>query len=295
MFGTLNVLVKDAETMRRAGVLARLRVMAEALTDDGVRIAYRSYGSGRRTVMMLHAWGGSGAYFERMIAHLDLDTLRVIAPDLRGHGDSEKPPPNLSWERLASDVFAVADDASVGAFVALGVSMGGKLAQFLPLADASRVEGMILISTPWAGELPMPDEVAAWPARVAGDAKAFLAETVLPFLKVAVPQDVLRVYGENGARIPREYLQRTLELVSHTSFLERMHEVKVPALVIASHDELHSPAEKVVASLPNARIEYLDCGLEVPLELPAETAALIEAFLAREFRGDGDIGTAPSP
>jgi pimeloyl-ACP methyl ester carboxylesterase len=87
--------------------------------------------------------------------------------------------------------------------------------------------------------------------------------------------------GENAAKIPRAYLERTLTLVSSTSFIERLHSVRIPALVISSaEDPVHSTESDVVASLPNARLEILDSGPEIPMELPAELAHLIEEFVA---------------
>lgn len=70
--------------------------------------------------------------------------------------------------------------------------------------------------------------------------------------------------------------------MSTTSFIERLNSVRVPVLVVASaHDQLHSPeTDAVVASLADARLETLECGPEIPMEVPAELALLIEKFVA---------------
>ena len=53
----------------------------------------------------------------------------------------------------------------------------------------------------------------------------------------------------------------------------------------------------VVAPLPGARLALLDSGHEVPIELPGQLAALIEAFLAglgdRRWRGTAPASRAP--
>jgi pimeloyl-ACP methyl ester carboxylesterase len=249
-------------------------------TDDGVSIAYRTQGTGSRSVVFLHAWGASGSYFDETIESLDPTAVRAITIDLRGHGDSDKPDTEPTWERLARDVFAVADDVAAEAFVAVGHSMGGKLAQYLPLVEPARVQALVLVASPSAGELPTPNFVREW-VELAGNPQAFIDRTITPYLRRPVPENVLRRLGENAAKIPRAYLERTLNLVSSTSFIERLHSVRIPALVVSSaQDPVHSTESDVVASLPNARLEILDSGPEIPMELPAELAHLIEEFVA---------------
>jgi pimeloyl-ACP methyl ester carboxylesterase len=250
-----------------------------ARTDDGVSIAYRAHGTGPKNLLFLHAWSASGSYFDETIASLDPTTMRAIALDLRGHGDSDKPDTELTWERLAQDVFAVADEAGADTFVAVGHSMGGKLAQYLPLVDPPRVQALVLVASPSAGELPTPTFVKEW-VGLAGDPRAFVETTITPHLRRPVPEDVLKRFGENAARIPRAYLERTLNLVSSTSFIERLDSVRIPALVVSSaQDTIHPTESDIVTSLPNARQEFLDSGPEIPMELPAEFAHLIEEFV----------------
>ena len=249
-------------------------------TDDGVSITYHTQGAGSHSLVFLHAWGASGSYFDETIESLDPTAVRAITLDLRGHGNSDKPDTEPTWERLARDVFTVAEDAGAGYFVAVGHSMGGKLAQYLPLVDPSRVEALVLVASPSAGELPTPTFVAEW-VGLAGNPQGFIDTTVTPYLRRPVPAHVLRRFGENAAKIPRTYLEWTLNLVGSTSFIERLDSVRIPALVVSSaQDPVHSTESDIVASLPNARLEILDAGPEIPMELPAELAHLIEKFVA---------------
>ena len=59
--------------------------MATVPSNDGVTLSYRIHGSGPTTVMYLHGWAGSGEHFDEVIAELDLNALRVITMDFRGH------------------------------------------------------------------------------------------------------------------------------------------------------------------------------------------------------------------
>jgi pimeloyl-ACP methyl ester carboxylesterase len=45
--------------------------MATVLADDGVRISYCVQGAGPTTLLFMHGWAGSGAYFDEVIGGLD--------------------------------------------------------------------------------------------------------------------------------------------------------------------------------------------------------------------------------
>ena len=81
--------------------------------DDGVTLSYRVHGSGPTTILYMHGWAGSGAHFDEVIGELDLNALRVITLDFRGHGDSEKAVKPYDLDRIAEDVWNVADAAGV--------------------------------------------------------------------------------------------------------------------------------------------------------------------------------------
>lgn len=253
--------------------------MADAYAADGTRIAYRVRGEGTLTVLLLHAWGASGRYFEETIDNLDLSAERAVAIDLRGHGDSDKPDGPLSWELLAGDVLAVADAVGAGRFVAVGHSMGGKLAQYLPLLALDRIQGLVLVASPSAGKLPAPAFARAW-VQLAGDGDALLHATVTPFLRREVSEEILQRFAHEAARIPRSYLERTLELITGASFVDRLGAMAIPALVLSSAaDRLHTTERDLGASFPAARVEVIDAGPEIPMEEPFLFARALDRFL----------------
>ena len=255
--------------------------MSYAYTYDGTRIAYRVRGEGPQNVILLHAWGASGCYFDETIHNLDLSpsAARAITVDIRGHGDSDKPDTPLSWDVVARDVLTVADATGAERFVVVGHSMGGKLAQYLPLVDSERIQGLVLVASPSAGELPTPDFVREW-VQHAGDGQALVDVTVRPFLRVAVAEDILQRFAREAEKIPRTYLERTLELVSGTSFIERLGAVTIPVLVVSSAaDPVHTTERDIVASFPRARVEVIEAGTEIPMEQPVAFARALERFL----------------
>jgi non-heme chloroperoxidase len=253
--------------------------MATAQAPDGTRIAYSVHGDGPLPVVLLHAWAASRRYFDETIDHLDRSAERAIAIDLRGHGDSDKPDGPLSWELLADDVLAVADAAGAERFVAVGHSLGGKLAQCLAVVEPARVQALVLVASPSAARLPIPPFARGW-ANLAGYGQALLDASVTPFLQSEVPQAVLQRFAHEAARIPQPYLQGTLDLLSETSFVDRLGAVTIPVLVVSSRaDTLHTTEQDLIASFPHARIDVIDAGPDIPMEQPLILARTIDRFL----------------
>lgn len=257
--------------------------MPAVRSTDGVEIAYRTVGDAPPTVVFMHGWAGSGAYFDVMLEHLDLTRLRAVTFDFRGHGDSGRPGEGYTLDRFADDVLAVADDAQADTFVLVGFSMSGKFAQYVSSTHPDRVLGQILVAGCPVDELPLPPElVSDWYGR-AGNSEQMI-DLVRTFLARPVAQEVLDDFGRDAARVPLVALQGTMEAVTATSFVDKLGAATTPTLVIGGQrDGMFSPdalRDGVVAPLRAARLEVLDCGHEVPIEMPQELAALIEAFLA---------------
>ena len=78
--------------------------------------------------------------------------FRVIAADLRGHGDGIRTGSRFRLEDCAGDGAALAGALGIGRFTAVGYSMGGMIAQLVYRRHAPLVPGLVLCST--AGRAP---------------------------------------------------------------------------------------------------------------------------------------------
>ncbi len=98
---------------------------------DGARLHYRDSGAGA-PVILLHGWGASGDFFERQMA-LAAQGLRLIVPDLRGHGQSHGAPGGagrrpLAIAALAADVGELIARLGLERYSLVGWSMGAMVA-----------------------------------------------------------------------------------------------------------------------------------------------------------------------
>jgi pimeloyl-ACP methyl ester carboxylesterase len=115
--------------------------------DDGVELAVEVAGSGPG-LLLVHGFGGAKEDFADHVSALAVDHTVVVA-DHRGHGASDGPddPAAYSFERLVTDMFAVADALGLARFRLLGHSMGGMVARRMVLEHPERIEALILMDT----------------------------------------------------------------------------------------------------------------------------------------------------
>ncbi|MFN7278235.1 MAG: alpha/beta fold hydrolase, partial [Betaproteobacteria bacterium] len=91
-------------------------------TSDGVKLHYLEAGSGKPLVM-IPGWSQTAAQFRHQLEGLS-DRYRVIALDMRGHGESAKPAHGYRIHRLSKDVHEFLTAKSLGGVTLAGHSMG---------------------------------------------------------------------------------------------------------------------------------------------------------------------------
>ncbi len=92
-------------------------------TLDGSRVHYKSLGKGDRALIFVHGWT-CNMDFWRLQVPAFADKTQVIAIDLPGHGQSDKPKIAYTMDLFALAVDAVMRDAKVEKAVLVGHSMG---------------------------------------------------------------------------------------------------------------------------------------------------------------------------
>jgi pimeloyl-ACP methyl ester carboxylesterase len=100
-------------------------------------------------VILLHGFPESHRTWQHQIADLSRD-YRVIAPDQRGFGESDKPEGVEAYETgtIVKDVLALADALDVKHFALAGHDWGGAVAWAAALAHPSRVARLAIVNAP---------------------------------------------------------------------------------------------------------------------------------------------------
>ena len=132
------------------GAPGDLRESRSVASTDGTTIAFQTCGdTAARPLLLLHGWAQSSrAWGDELLGRL-AETFRVIAMDLRGHGNSGAPADGYDDSRQwADDVAAVLDAEGVGdgdGAIVLGWSYGGiVVGDFVAAEGTGRLGGIVL-------------------------------------------------------------------------------------------------------------------------------------------------------
>jgi pimeloyl-ACP methyl ester carboxylesterase len=129
--------------------------MLRSAPVDDFSLAYERSGSGP-ALLLLHGWPGDRSDY-RALAPLLTDLGEVIAPDLRGFGDSDKhvvdPRDGYSAAAQARSVVALIDELALGEVVVAGYDIGSRIAQTVARSAPDRVRALVLAPPlPGAGD-----------------------------------------------------------------------------------------------------------------------------------------------
>jgi haloacetate dehalogenase len=118
------------------------------VATSGAEIAFVRGGSGP-PLLLLHGYPQTKAIWDRVAVRLARD-FTIVAADLRGYGDSSKPPDgdnhiNYSKRAMAQDVAEVMEKLGHRQFAVVGHDRGGRVAHRLAISHADRVTRLVVI------------------------------------------------------------------------------------------------------------------------------------------------------
>jgi pimeloyl-ACP methyl ester carboxylesterase len=121
----------------------------------------RDRGNDGYPVVMIHGWPESSYCWEGVTEFLD-PAWRVIAPDLRGLGDSERTLDVKAYQKveLAKDIIDILDTMNIKDFFLVGHDWGGIVAQELAFLVPDRVKKFVIMNIPVLTNVRGAEEVA---------------------------------------------------------------------------------------------------------------------------------------
>jgi pimeloyl-ACP methyl ester carboxylesterase len=260
-------------------------------------------------VLLLHGFPEFWYGWRHQIPQLAAAGLRVWAPDLRGYGDSNKPPAIADYnvDTLAADVVGLIDAAGCERACIVGHDWGGVLAWWLGMHHAPRVDRLAILNAPHPAV--MRATVRRSPSQWLRS--SYMAFFQLPWLPEALasawhwrsveqamqrssrpgtfsPDDLAR-YREAWAR-PGAFttMLNWYRALVHAPPRESF-EVRVarPALLVWGVEDAFlqiTMARESAAWCDDGRLELLEAGHWVQHEEAARVDALLAQFLAQAAR-----------
>ncbi len=265
-----------------------------------VRLAVREKGKGK-PILLIHGLGASSYTWHEIMPDL-AKSHRVLALDLKGFGDSDKPLDNAySIADQAKLVREYIAENNLRGLTLVGHSYGGAVAMSVALDNSAssrkRIDKLVLIDslsykqpvpfffrllqTPIVGELGLnlipPDVQISRAMRV-----AYYHSSKVDPETVAVYANPLQSEGGKHALLSTidSLMTEDADAIS-----ARYHTLNTPTLLIwCAHDRIvpMTFGKRLFHDLPNATIDVIDeCGHIPQEEEPVETLAAIQQFTTR--------------
>jgi pimeloyl-ACP methyl ester carboxylesterase len=252
-------------------------------------MAYEDLGSGR-PVLFIHGYPLNRRMWGPQVSRLS-SGARVLAPDLRGHGESEPAPGPYPMETLANDCYQLLE--AVGErqpAVICGLSMGGYVTLAFYRLYPERVAGLILAATRAgadSAEGKANREKAAAQAQehgVQAIVEAMLPKMLAPKTYETNPELVARVRGIMEMTSVEGVVGALLGMRDRPDSTPSLAGITVPTLILHGSDDQIIPfkeAEAMQAAIPNAKLRLLpDAGHLLNLEQPERFNQAVENYLA---------------
>lgn len=261
---------------------------------NGSYIAYRQYGSGNATpVLLLHGWGSSSRYWQTTLA--DLGTIRTIyAPDLPGYGKS---PPHANIadpESMAHLVMSFADEMGLEQFDLNGHSFSAVVASYIAYHWKHRVRRLVLTCPcTYRNEIEriivryIHYLTAVWMAmrRPWMVGKVWLYRFVARSFFYRIPHDgnILRAIFDDFFCMDRNTAIQSALSAANPGYNELLQQIQVPSLIIGSRQDRVMPgygASLVAQRIPQSRLAWIErCGHLPMAERPTVYHQLLQEFL----------------
>jgi len=259
----------------------------------GAAIEVEDHGEGVPLVL-LHGFPLSGEIWVPLRPALE-EVARVVTPDLRGFGRSDKPAGSYAMEVLAEDVAALADVLALDRFVLGGHSMGGYVALRFAAAHRERLLGLLLVDS--RAEADTDEARAGRNAAIETIGRegpvafldAFVPKLVGPSTRARAPRFLaeLRALAEE---VPAHVLAAALAgMRDRPDSSPLLTGLDLPVLVLVGAEDSLIPvaqAEKLVRGLPRGELVTVpEAGHTPSVERPVVTGEAVTAFLRRHFAG----------
>lgn len=215
-------------------------------------------------VLLSHSLGSNLYMWDLQVPALEQAGYRVLRYDIRGHGGTQVTLGPYSLAQLGDDAVALLDALDLERVHFVGLSLGGMIGQELALNHADRLVDLVLCDT--MATLPEGAE-SVWAERIAvarDQGMDALVEATLQrwftdghLAEEPAPVKLIRQYF---LATPVEGYIGCSEAITRLDYLDRLHTVALPTLVMVGAEDPGTPvaaAEAISQRIPDARLEVI--------------------------------------
>ena len=237
-------------------------------------------------LLLIHGLGSSSRDWEKQVEPFAKD-FQVITLDLRGHGQSGKPPGPYNIKMFADDTVALIRKLDAAPLHVVGISMGGMVAFELAVNFPDLLRSMVIVNSyPEVRVETLRDHLLIWRRYIILELLGMrgtglaLSKRLFPYPEQAELRELfVQRWAGNDKRAYRE----SLRAIVNWDVERQISEIRCPVLVVASDQDYMPLDEKkaYAAKIPNAKLVVIeDARHAVTVERPEQFNAVLGEFLA---------------
>jgi pimeloyl-ACP methyl ester carboxylesterase len=246
------------------------------VTRNGVRLAFVEAGAGPRSMLLVHGMQCNHTHMLPQLEHFSAD-FRVVAVDLRGHGDSDKPHSTYSNDEFNNDLIFLCNELGLERPVAMGHSFGGSNLLHLTERHPDFLGGLVILDSGIrtlsnkVGELGVVSELTQEQRR------AFLGDRLFGRDD---PQDLKDRILDEMLAVPDHVAARMRETVLGFDGGGAAAKCRIPSLFLLA-DRPFTDAETLSRLGDNWRVgQVVGAGHFIQLIASEQVNAMVDRFLA---------------
>lgn len=213
---------------------------------DSMKVHYQNYGKGDQALIFVHGWTCNLNFWKANIPAFT-DHARVIAIDLPGHGQSEKPEIAYTMKLFAQSVEAVMRDAKVSKATLIGHSMGAPILRQFYRNFPEKTLGLVIVD---GGLKAMGTRESM---------KAFLDPLRLPTYRSSAERSVeFLTQGMKDLKVRAEVKTAMVNTAQHVmvSAFEGMLDPNIWPASLTEQEKIKVPALALMATSGNWTSDY---------------------------------------
>jgi pimeloyl-ACP methyl ester carboxylesterase len=262
---------------------------------NGIQIAYTDEDEGF-PLLFIHGFPLNRSVWSKQVGAFK-SKHRVIAPDLRGFGESESTAGPVAMSRYAEDIWALMQRLGTGPVILAGHSMGGYIALDLANRYPQAIRGLVLISTKSGKDTPeAAAKRRAMAEKVTKAGSAVVVDAMAPGMLSASNTDeamAASVRAFMSPANPEGIIGALLGMAVRPDAGDWLGNIRVPTLVITGADDTVMPpgeSSAMAKAIPDARLVVIPgAGHLVAFEQAEAFNGAIQEWLA--WGRDGPLGS----
>lgn len=252
---------------------------------DDVKLYYEDYGmQDQLPLILLHGVMGNSESWKPQVEHFR-DKRRIVVFDLRGHGQSDKPPEKYSIKQFSEDLFSFMKNLEIEKAIIAGHSMGGMIALKFALDHQEMVERLILIDT--AAKVSFGRKLLLSISKFLMNIsyESFVRRYISITLRKSYSQSELEKAQEKVLKTPKYVAKSCFAAIKDFDVTSELASIQVPTFIVHGSEDTQQPlsqAKYMKGHIPEAELVIIEgAGHAAVIESPEKIWEAIEQFIRK--------------